>query len=330
MPFTSASPDAYVALAMQSALGTLNTTPAKFRFVKYAAGNQFNFDEQVQYLREGGDGLDYGSAYKQRQVMRGQIEMNFRPEAGGQALALALGAATWNGASSPAQHKFHGRHASFPWSTIQAAHPGTDLITLMRDVRFTGFTLRGRSGQPITLSLPYLSVFAGASSAIALVPSYPNEDDYFVYHFSPSVIFGGAADSTIEEWEISAAYGVDELQAQSVQLDEAPVMNRDLNLRVVRRYENSTLWKTIYYNGGVQPTTGVPTTAFSAFYAIPGSPTRTFKIEAPLVIPNGNALTELNPDGQTVRETITGKLMANASGALHVTLEAVHASAYAS
>lgn len=330
MPFSTADPNAYVALAMQSALGTLQTTAAKYRFVKYSSGNQWSPDMGVTYLREGGDGLDYGTAYKGRQVARGQIEMNFRNEAGGYALAAALGGASWDGASSPAVHRFHSRHASYPWSSLIVAAPGTDMINMLRDVRFTGFTLAGRAGQPITLSLPFLAVFHGGSMGVALTPSYPNGDDFFLYHGAPSVILDGSADSTIEEWSIDGRFGIDELQAQSVQLDEAPVMNREFGFRVVRRWESETLWQKVYYNGGVMPTSGLPTTAFSAFYAIPGSPTKTLKVEANLIIPNANPHTALDPNGQTVRETLTGTLMAHASGALHVTLNNVHASGYTS
>lgn len=330
MPFSSADPNAYVALAMQSGLGALNTTPSKYRFVKYSSGNTFDIDQAVTYLREGGDGLDYGAAYKGRQVARGQIVMNIRPEAGGQLLAAVVGAATWNGGSSPALHRFLTSHASYPWSSLQVAHPGTDLVNVIRDVRFTGFTLAGRTGQPLTLTAPYLGIFSGASSAIALVPSYPLADDFFVYHFSPSIILDGSADSTVEEWSIDGRFGIDELQAQSVNLDEAVVMNREFQFRAVRRYESSTLWKKVAYNGGVMPTSGLPTTAFSAFYAIPGSPSRSLRVEANLIVPNDNTLAALDPNGVTVRETITGTLLRHASGTLHVTLEGVHASAYAS
>lgn len=324
MPFSTASPDAYVALAMQSALGTLNTTPAKYRFAKYAGGNNINPVIDVVDLREGGDGLDFGSTYKVNQTFEGQVVFNVRPEFTQQFLAGALGgatittAATWN-------HLFHTNHASHPWNTMQWAYPGTDLIHLLRDVRFLGFTMTARFGQPLQISAPFRAVYSGASSGIALVASYPTGDDFFCHHYNPSIVIDGSADSTVESWTIDFALGVEDLQAQSVQLDDIVVLNRDMNLSFTRRYENSTLWKKIAYGGGVAPTVSVATGSFGARY-IYGA-TQMIQINAGLLTYRGDSLTALDPNGQTVRETVNAKILKTASAGLAIRMEGTRASA---
>lgn len=329
--FTSADPNAYLALGIQSALGSPQTTPAKFRFAKYIAGNSFAPIANVTDVREGGDGLDWGVSYKQSQLVQGQLVCYPRPDFLGQALAIVLGGATWGGASAPAQHDFHSGHASYPYATIQAAHPGTDLLHLFTDVRFTGFTLEGVTGQPWKLTMPYVAIHAGASSGIALTPSYATGEDFWLFHGSPSYLLDGSADSTIDSITISAAYGAENLQAQSIELDDVVLQNRDLNVSVTRRYQNSTLYKKIYYGGGVAATTSVPTGALEVNLAYgAGASLKRLKVNLGLISYRGNALTELNPDGQTVKETVSGKALKVGTAAMAVLLANSHASAYGS
>src|SRR5436305_12574853 len=103
---------------MQSGLGSPQTTSSKLRFLKYLSGTDASPDVQVVDVREGGDGLDHGLTYKQKQLARGQVVINARPEGAGQLLALVPGGATWDGASAPAGQVFHTGHASFPWATL--------------------------------------------------------------------------------------------------------------------------------------------------------------------------------------------------------------------
>src|SRR3972149_2170024 len=104
MPKSSADPDAFLAVGIQSALGTPQTTAGKFRFVKYLSGSDVEAQIEAVDLREGGDGLDFGYAFKRMQKTVGQIVANVRPEALGQLLAAVPGGATWCGGSAPATH----------------------------------------------------------------------------------------------------------------------------------------------------------------------------------------------------------------------------------
>jgi hypothetical protein len=329
--FTSADPNAYLAVGLQSGLGSPQLTPAKFRFAKYSAGNSFRPALTVQDMREGGDGLDWGVSYKQQQSVQGQLVCYPRPDFLGQMLAIMLGGATWAGASAPAVHSFHSGHASFPYATIQAAHPGTDLLHLMSDVRFTGFTLEGVTGQPWKLTAPFVGVKYGASSAIALVPSYATGEDFWLFHGAPSYLLDGTADSTIDSITISANYGAENLQAQSVQLDDIVLQNRDINVSMTRRYQDATLFKKIYFGGGVQPTVSIATGALAVNLAYGAAASlKALNINLGLLTYREDAITELNPDGQTIKETVSAKALKVGTAAMAVSLTNAHASAYGS
>lgn len=323
--FSSASPDAYLALAIQSAQGTPNTTPAKFRFAKYLSGNSFNVETEVVDVREGGDGLDFGFTYKRGIRVAGQLVAYARPQFLGQLLAFLPGGATYVGTQTGpiSEFLFHNSHASFPYGTLQIAHPGTDLIHLFSDVRFTGLTIEAEAGQPLRVTAPWVGMTLGASTGVALVPSYGGESEPFLYHVGPSYLLDGSADSTLESWSIEQTLGTEDLMAQRIMLDDIVVQNRDANFQAVRRYQNSTLWKKIAYAGGVAPSQSVATGAFQSTNQNAASGTtshRLLKIDLGLLTYRNDGLTELDPDGRTVRETIAAKPLKTATAAMAIRL----------
>lgn len=329
MPVSSADPNAFLAIGMQAALGTPQTTAAKLRFAKYLSGTDVMASLEVVDLREGGDGLDWGYSYKRAHKGAGQIVVNARPEIMGQLLQSILGAATWDAASAPAGHTFHTGHASFPWSTLFAQHPGSTLPQMLSDVRFSGFTIEGNPGEPIKLTAPFVAIVHGASFA-PLTPSYASEEP-FLFHHTPTYVLDGAGDSALTSFKIEAGYGLEELQAQRVTLDEIVVQNRDISVEITRRYEDATKWKAINTGGGVAATTSVATGALRADQLYSSGVTlRSLSLEARLLSYRGLVLSELDPDGKTVIETLSAKALKGATHALFAVLKNAHASVYAS
>jgi hypothetical protein len=291
----------------------------------------FDPNQDTVFLREGGDGLDWGSGYLKTFKGEGQLVFNLRPEIAGQFFSIMPGGATWNGGTVPASHIFHTGHASFPYVTIQAAHPGTDLMHLLSDVRITGLTIEAMTGEPLKITAPFTAITYGASMAI-VNPTYgtgTGVDSYFKYYDTPSIALDGTIDSTIESVKIDLALGAEELQAQRTQLDDIVIQNRDANIEIVRRYQNSTTWKKIADGGGISPTTSVPTGSFEGWWSQDsGNNLRGLRLYAPLIAYSDDTLTELDPDGKTVRETITGKLLKGATHAFHIMVNNQHASSY--
>jgi hypothetical protein len=322
--FSTADTNAFVSIGMQSAQGTPNTTAAKTRFLKYLSGFQVSPEMDVVDLREGGDGLDYGSTYKKGMKYTGQLVGNLRPEIAGQLFQLVPANATWDGASAPGMHTFSTISGTWPYATMQVAYPGTSLVHFLSDLKFTGLKIEGAKGEPIKVTMPFTAITFGASSTV-FTPSYPGEP-YFLYHNQPSYLIDGSADSTIDSWSIDLKYGVDELQAQAISLDDIALMNRDCDVQYTRRYQNTTLWKKIWLSGGVAPSSNVATGSLDVTNLLG---TNSARFVVPLLSYRGNSLTELDPDGKTVYETVTGKALKGATAMLVAYIGNSHASAYA-
>lgn len=329
--FSSADPNAYLALGMQSAQGTPQVTGSKLRFAKYLRGNQFNVTPAVVDIREGGDGLNFGTSYKSRMAVDGTLTVYLRPDITGQFLQFLPGGATWNGASAPAVHTFHDNHASFPYGTMIVQHPGSTIQHLFSDMRFLDYQLVGRVGQPWQLTSRYRAIIFGAS-AVGLTPTYLNlaasyQDNLFLWHGNPSYVIDGFGDSTIEQVTISGQHGTDDLQAQSILLDDIVYLNRTLDVEVMRRYQSPSAWQKIAYSGvtNVAPTTSVPTGSLNlnCFQA-----SMVMNIVMGMLTYRYDNLTELDPDGQTVKETISARALHTATAQIAITLSNNHASVY--
>ena len=334
MAFSTADPNAFVGISLkQTAQGTPNVSAAGYRFVKYLAGMQFQPMTDNQWVREGGGGLDWSVGYTKTTKVDGQVVCYLRPEIAGQLFALMPGGATWSGGTVPATHQFHTGHASFPWFTMQVGHPGTSMLTQITDARFTGLSIEGNSGEPLKVTMPFTGINFGASGAI-VAPTYgtpTGQDAFFLYYQSPTIILAGAQDTTISNWKIDFNLGVEELQAQSINLDDIAIMNRDAALTVTRRYNNPALWNQIYYGGSanIAPTAPIATSSFDAMFSYDsGNNARAIRVYAPLVAFDEDTITDLDPDGKTVYETITGKILKGGTAAVNILVNSQHASAY--
>lgn len=336
-PITSADPNSFLALGMQSALQSPQTTAAKLRFAKYLSGNSFNVVPAVVDLREGGDGLDFGTTYKQQEKVQGTLRFYLRPEIGGQFFQLLPGGATAQAVGSttiPASQMFHDNHASHPYATIVVQHPGSTLAQILSDIRFTGFTLEGRTGMPHLITAPFTAISFGASVA-AFTPTYfAPPDDFFLFHSNPSYVIDGQADSTIESFTVGFQLGTEELQAQGVGLDDIAVLSRVIDVSVTRRYQSPSQWQKIAYGaaGNVSPTYSVATGSLSIFNTNgqSGANLRSFLMNLGLLSYRYDNLSDLDPDGVTVRETLSARALHTATSAITIQMANGHGSAYAS
>lgn len=332
-PISSADPVSFLALGMQSALQTPQVTAAKLRYAKYIRGNDFNIVPAVVDLREGGDGLDFGTTYESQQKVQGTLAFYLRPEIGGQFFQLLPGGATSVSSSPIASNMFHDNHASHPYATIVVQHPGSTLAQLLSDIRFTGFRLEMRTGMPHMITAPFTAIAFGASVA-ALTPTYyAPPDDFFLFHSNPSYVIDGVGDSTIESITVDFQLGVEELQAQSVTLDDIAILNRVVDVSVTRRYQSPSMWQKVAYGaaGNVAPTVGVATGSLSVFNTNgqAGANLRTFLMNLGLLSYRYDNLSQLDPDGVTVRETLTARALHTASSGITILMGNAHASQYA-
>lgn len=327
MALSSADPNAFLAVGMQTALGTPQVTAAKLRYAQYLSGTDVAASVEVVDMREGMDGLDWGYTYKKMQKAVGQIVINARPELAVALAAGAIGMGTWDGASAPAAHTYHTSHASFPWFTVAAQHPGSTLPQLLTDVLFTGLTIEGQAGEPEKWTIPFIAIGHGASFA-ALTPTTFDEDP-FVYHYSPTYVLDGNQATTMLSYKIEIGLGIEELQSWRVTLDDIAVQNRDINFEATLRYVDATRWKAINMGGGIAPTTSVATGSFRTDHLYGAAAgLRSLQHQLPLLSYRGLTLTELDPDGKTVIETVSAKALKGATHTMFSVVKSGHASAY--
>lgn len=316
---------------MQSALGTPQTTAGKLRYAKHMSGTGYNPVPEVVNLREGGDGLDWGFSYKRTIKGGGQLVAAIRPEFAPQLFQLIPGGATWDGASGPAFHTFHTGHASHPKGSLFLQHPGSLLPHNLSDVQFTGLTIEGNTGEPWKITAPFVAAALGATFT-ALTPTYYGDAPFLFHGLAPSggYLVDGATDLTVNGFTIGLGLGVEELYAQTIDPDDIVVQNRDLTFSFTRRVENATLWKKVAMGGGNQPTTSVATGSFQAIAMYgAGAAARYMSANAPLISYDLVDITDLDPDGKTVYETYSGKILKGATSALILGVMNAHASAYA-
>lgn len=330
MPYSSADVNAFMAIGMQSGLGTPQTTLTKLRYAKYLSGTNIQNQPEVVTLREGGDGHEWGYVYKRKTMAAGQIVANARPEILGMLLAAAPGAATWDGASGPAAHNFHNGHASYPWSTVYIQHPGSALTHMLSDVRVGGVTIEGESGEPWKFTLPFTAIQHGGSFNTSLaVASYAQEEP-FLYTMGSYQVDGALATGFMS-FKLDIAYGLEELQAAAVTLDEIIVQNKDTSIEWTQRFEDAALWKKIAWGAGIVPTLSVATGSFKAVAAYgAGAGARSLELHVPLIGYQSAEFAELDPDGKTVTQTIQGKALKGATHSAVMILKNAHASAYTS
>lgn len=329
-PITSADPNSFLALGMQSALNTPQVTAAKLRYARYTRGNDFGIVPAVVDLREGGDGLDFGTTYKSQEKVAGTLSFYLRPEIANQFFQLLPGGATFDGGSAPAGITYHDNHASHPYATLVVQHPGSTIAHLLSDVRFTGFTLDGQTGQPWKVTAPFVAINFGASVA-ALTPTYfAPPDDFFLYHSNPSYVIDGQADATIESISVNFQLGVEELQAQGIGLDDIAILSRVIDVQMTRRYQSPSMWQKVAYGaaGNVAPTYSVATGSLSVFTSNGGAAAnlRSFLMNLGLLSYRYDNLPALDPDGVTIRETISARALHTATAAIAITTKSGHAS----
>jgi hypothetical protein len=329
MPFISNDPNQFVAVGMQSGQGTPQVAQAKFRFVRSLAGTKVDSVQEIVDLREGGDGMDPSWHYQKTQKFTGQLVANLRPEIAGAIFQFLPGYASWLGGTQiPTNIQvFSTNHASLPWGTLVFQHPGSSLLQAISDVRFTELTLEGKPGEPILMTVPFTAI-GDTVVASAYTPTNYGEDA-FLYQ-GATILLNGALASGITSWKIGLKYKVDELYAQNLTLDTIVPLNRDITLEFTRRYENPTLWSIIAMDGGNSPSYSAPTGSFDVYQTVGGSASGIVRFSLPLLSYHGITLTEIDPDGKTIIETVQAGALKGATHAMLVQLNNAHASAYSS
>lgn len=330
---------AYVAIAKQSGIGTVQTTAAAFVFAKYLNGTDIQpVEEYLGPVREGGDGLDERFDVQVSHRARGTLVVNARPDITGMLFGAFFGAglggnsaSAWNGGSSPATHVFQfpqgGRTTYY---TIVVQHPGGTLTQVLQDARCTALNVSSQSRQPVQINTQWVGRQIGASYGTALTPTYETGDVFGFWNASVTFPYTGSAASYVSQYAINAAINVDEdLFTQGLILVDVVDLTRSVTVQVDEIYQNASNYTLIEFKGGPVPTYTLATAVFKVAHAITANGSaRSFSIEANLVRMGDSVLTPIDPDNKTVYAQHAGVPLAGATSSLVAFVANAHASNY--
>lgn len=264
-------PSNYLAFGFQSSQTAEATT---FHFLRHLDGSGADIDEQVESVREGGDGQEVGLRYKTAVTFDGSMVHNARPEISARLDAAALGSDTAgalpgnaSGASGVA-NAHTARPTSFlPYMTIDQLW--ADVLERGIGAQITGMTVEFEQGRPLKVTHEFLT---GGSSyrrptASALTPTRETGQP-FMYP-GASVIFEGAGASGVNtkmtKGKITVTRNLDgDIRTTGLNREDVVGQTMDVSVEGTLKYESaSTLYDPVHYQvGGSQIPFDLATGAF--------------------------------------------------------------------
>lgn len=304
-------PSNYFAFGFQSAKDTEATT---FQFLRHLDGTGFDTDETIESVHEGGDGQEIGLRYKTAIAANGQMVLNDRPEIGHRVAVAALGAdsATAPTGIGTAASGMCNEHLAVPTSTLPyltVEQYWADAVERADNALVTGLTIEWEAGRPIKLTPEF--VVGGTSyrraAASALTPTRETGKP-FMYPFA-SVSLDGAGNTKITKGSIKVTRNVDtDIRTTGLNPEDAVVQTFETEVALTLKYEDSTLYDKVHYNGGTQVPVDLATGALSLFSSFgAGTSVRYQQFGVNQFHYTQARVNKLDPDGKTMYLDVTGE-----------------------
>lgn len=308
-------PDNYFAIGKQSAKDTEATT---FHFLKHLDGTGLERDDNIESVREGGDGPEVGLRYRTAVSLDGAANANARPELAARLLAYVLHSDTVTDAASGFGATEAQVHTAVPthrgpsnpyYLTLEQAF--ADEIERVSNALVTTLTIEGEQGRPVKMSAEFLgggTPYHRESPASSLTPTRESAQPYFFPN--ASVVLDGAANSKITKFKQTIRRGVDaDIRTTSLHREDVVSLTFDTDLEFTLKYEDRTLYRKVHANGGTQvplQAIDLATGAFK-FYSEFGAGTtlRFFETNQPVFEYVGARVNKLDPDGKTMYIDVT-------------------------
>lgn len=304
----SNEPTNYFAVGVQPAKDTEATV---FFFHKHLDGTGFDVEEDIQSVREGGDGQEVGFNYKQMVKADGNVTHIARVGAAGRTLSACLGVDTVASAAAGQTHTITPA-PTLPYLTVEQYH--SDQVERVTNVNFTGVTIEGEAGKPIQITAPFISGGSNYSRDVASIMTAARETNRPFFYPRASVAIDGSGNTTVTKFKVEVKRGVDDgIQTVGLNREDVVPQNFDVDLDMTLKYESKTFHDKIKYGGGTQVPIDLATGAFS-FYTQVGS--QYLRVALPLVEYTGAKVNKLDPDGKTVYLDVTAMTVKNATHAI--------------
>lgn len=331
-PYSPSDERNYFGFGFQSVKGT---AVAPTKFAAYVDEIQFAHGQQVQAVREGGDGPYVARTVKNAYLPADRFAMAIRPDIAAAAFAALLGKDTVTGASDPYTHTIT-PDPDMDWLTVER-NIGDDVTERHVDSVISSIELdvRKRDQGPE----PRLTC-----DALAISPAFetsPTSDSY--ENFSPFArseaawTINSASNSNVESCRVTAAWTYDDrILSDPVTRQTLVKLRLDIDIELVLIMASATeesFYRAVHY--GTTSGTVASETVYGGNLAVlfdRAADDRSFKLDLPAVDWVNAELTEPSPAGnEATRVRFTGHARKDSgSEAIEVTVENAESSAYVS
>lgn len=297
-------PTNYFAIGKQSAKGQDDAT---FHYLRHLDGTGLEVTEDVESVREGGDGQEVGLRYKTAISMDGNAVANARAEVAARELAWTLGAdaATTPQGLATVASGVANQHILSPAATVpylSAEQFYADQVERALDMKISELTIEFEQGRPLKFTTSLLG--GGSAYFPATQGSATRETNKpFFYPFA-SVALAGSGNTKITKGKITIKRGIDDgIRTNALSREDAIEQNFDVDMDLTLKYEDATLYDQAHAGGaaGSQIPVNLASTTFS-LYTTSGAGTtfRDLALHLNQLDVTAARVNKLDPDGKTM------------------------------
>jgi hypothetical protein len=303
-------PSNYFAIGFQSAKGTEAST---FTFLRHLDGTALELSEDVESVREGGDGQEVGLRYKTAINLDGNAVFNSRPEAAARLNAAVFGAdlvSNPGGVASTATGC--NEHLAVPTSSLPyltAEQSWADKVERGVDMKAQSVTLEWEQGRP--LKLTYELMGGGSMYVPTAAQSPTRETGQPFFYPGASVVLDGASTSKVTKGKITFKRNLDgDIRTNALSREDVVALNIDTDLELTLKYEAATsIYDKAHYGGagGTQVPFDLATGAIKLYTQFgSGTNIRYQEWGVNQFHYTGARVNKLDPDGKTMYIDVAG------------------------
>ena len=294
----------YFAVGKQSAKDIEATT---YQFTRHLDGTGMEVAEQVESIREGGDGQEVGLRFKTAIDTDGQSVCYARPETSARLDAWCLGADTTAlpadlpAAASGAVHE----HTAVP--TLSGAYltieqQFADEIERLTNGQITTLTVEFEQGRPLRITHEYIGGGSSYRRDIASRLTPARESGQPFMYPGASAVIDGAGTTKMTRGRMTIRRNVDtDIRTTGLAREDVVPQNFDVEVEGTLKYEDKTLYDKVHYGSGSQIPLDLATGSFRLLSQF-GSGTNMRRKEYGVnqMHYTGARVNKLDPDGRTM------------------------------
>ncbi len=327
-------PSNYLALGKQSAKDTEAST---FTFLRHLDGSGFEVTEEIESVREGGDGQEVGLRYKTAVSADGAAVANARPEIAARLLAWTLGADTagtltgiGTAASGVANEHVITPTSTLPYLTMEQFW--ADKVERAPNTQITNLDIEWEAGRPLKLSAQTVCGGSHYARPVASALTPTRETSVPFMYPGASVQLLGAANTKMTKGKVSIVRSLDtDIRTTGLNREDVVGQNFDVSLEGTLKYESATtLYDLQNYVGanGTQVGLDLATGAFVIAQNFgTGTNARYLEIGVNAFHLTDSRVNKLDPDGKTMYVDFTAQGYKSATNQVYAKVSVASAAA---